>query len=159
MKFFDYASSVEVKFDRDHHTRHGLHLNTKGNAHSVKLLMTAINGIFKKSKMTPISVIWNERQEVSVNRNTDKIKEQDGRQGAMDLPTQSDEKTAGPLNWKDEQVVEETMIYKNKDCNNCQEDEEAVILSEEMQTGSTLNRLHVKQLRRPPSNRRDDFLW
>jgi hypothetical protein len=68
------------------------------------------------------------------------------------------EKTAGPLNWKDEQVVEETMIYKNKDCNNCQEDEEAIIPSEEMQTGSTLNRLHVKRLRRPPSNRRD-FLW
>jgi hypothetical protein len=71
MKFFDYASSVEVKFDRDHHTRHGLHLNMKGKAHSVKLLMTAINGIFKKSKMTPISVIWNERQEVSLNKNTD----------------------------------------------------------------------------------------
>jgi hypothetical protein len=59
----------------------------------------------------------------------------------------------------DVQVVEETLMHKNKDCNNCQEDEEAVIPSEEMQTGSTLNCLHSKRLRRPPSNRRDDFLW
>lgn len=36
MKFFDYASSVEVKFDRDHYNRHGLHLNIKGKEHSAK---------------------------------------------------------------------------------------------------------------------------
>jgi hypothetical protein len=101
MKFFDYASSVEVKFDRDHYIRHGLHLNIKGKEHSAKLLMTAVKGIFNKSKMIPISVNWNEMQEVIQTKSTGKIEDQDGCQGAMDLPTQSHEKTAVPLNRKD----------------------------------------------------------
>jgi hypothetical protein len=30
MKVFDYASTLEVKFEGDHYTRYGFHLNTKG---------------------------------------------------------------------------------------------------------------------------------
>jgi hypothetical protein len=38
MKVFDCASTLEIRYERDHYTRHGLHLNTKGKDHTAELL-------------------------------------------------------------------------------------------------------------------------
>jgi hypothetical protein len=75
MKNFDHASSVEVKFDREQYTRHGIHLNKKGKELAMNRLVTVIKGTFVKNKRIPISVIWKERQEVKVYNNIDKEEE------------------------------------------------------------------------------------
>lgn len=48
MKPFDYAFSLEVIFEREHYTRHGLHLNTKGKDLSATKILCAIKDTFKK---------------------------------------------------------------------------------------------------------------
>jgi hypothetical protein len=60
MKSFDHASSVEVKFDREQYTRHGLHMNKKGKELVTNRLVTVIKGTFMKNKGIPISAIWKE---------------------------------------------------------------------------------------------------
>jgi hypothetical protein len=77
----------------------------------------------------------------------------------MDLLKQSDEKSMGLVNLKEEQKMEDTTKYGNKVGSNWLEDDQVETPGEELQIGNTLNRPHVKRLRRPPSKRRDDFLW
>jgi hypothetical protein len=162
MKSFDHASSVEVKFDRKHYTRHGLHLNKKGKELATNWLVTVIKGTFVKNKRIPISVIWKEGQEVKLYKNTDKEKEKDNNNKVMDLLKQSDQKSTGLVNLKEEQKMEDTTKYGNKVGSNWLEDEQVEIPGEELQIGNTLNRPQVKRSRRPPSKGREDFygkLW
>jgi hypothetical protein len=58
MKVFHYASTLEIRYERDHYTRHGLHLNTKGKDHTAELLRSTIKNIFNISKITPIIMNW-----------------------------------------------------------------------------------------------------
>jgi hypothetical protein len=63
MKVSDCVSTLEMRFERDHYTRHGLHLNSKGKDHSVQLLRSAIKNIFNIRKAAPVSMNWKEMQE------------------------------------------------------------------------------------------------
>jgi hypothetical protein len=76
MKVFDNASTLEVKFEGDHYTIHGFHLNTKGKDHSAKLLRFAINSILHINEVTPITMNWNGIQEVPLTKNLGKNGEQ-----------------------------------------------------------------------------------
>jgi hypothetical protein len=51
---------------------------------------------------------------VKVYNNIDKEKEKDSSQKVMDLLKQSDEKSTGLVNLKEEQKIEDTMKYENK---------------------------------------------
>jgi hypothetical protein len=61
MKVFHYASTLEIRYERDHYTRHGLHFNTKGKDHTAELLRSTIKNIFNISKVTPITMNWDEK--------------------------------------------------------------------------------------------------
>jgi hypothetical protein len=66
MRVFDCASTLEVSFERDHYTRHGLHLNSNGKDHSAQLISTTIKNIFKTIKAAPISMNWKQTQKGSL---------------------------------------------------------------------------------------------
>jgi hypothetical protein len=66
MRVFDCASMLEMSFERDHYTRLGIHLNSKGKDHSAQLISTTIKNIFKISKAAPISMNWKETQKGSL---------------------------------------------------------------------------------------------
>jgi hypothetical protein len=72
MKVFDCVSTLEIKFERDHYTRHGLHLNTKGKDHTAKLLRSAIKNIFNISKVTPITMNWDGKHVMPFTKNLGK---------------------------------------------------------------------------------------
>jgi hypothetical protein len=56
MKHFNHISSLNVLYEKEHYTRHGLHLNARGKDHSVKSLRYAIKDLFQRRKLIPISV-------------------------------------------------------------------------------------------------------
>ncbi|PNF33016.1 hypothetical protein B7P43_G16371 [Cryptotermes secundus] len=76
MKVFDYASTLEIKFERDQYTRHGLHLNTKGKDLAAKLLKSTINNIFNVSKVTPITMNWVGKHVMPCTKNAGKTGKQ-----------------------------------------------------------------------------------
>jgi hypothetical protein len=64
MKGFNHTSVVEIKWDREHHTRHGLHLNKKGKDLLMNRLVTDIKGLCAKTQRTPIIMSWTDGWEV-----------------------------------------------------------------------------------------------
>jgi Ca2+-dependent lipid-binding protein len=71
MKHFNYVSSLNVLYEKEHYTRHGIHLNTRGKDHSVKSLRYAIKDLFQRRKVIPISVNWNNTHESLVIKDSD----------------------------------------------------------------------------------------
>jgi len=49
-KSFQNATTVNVTSDRDHFTKHGLHLNRKGKEQAAKTISNSIKEIFKLQK-------------------------------------------------------------------------------------------------------------
>ena len=64
MKSFQNATTVEVTSDRDHFTKHCLHLNRKGKEQAAKTIESSLKGIFKLQKKDPIKMSWKEEQEL-----------------------------------------------------------------------------------------------
>jgi len=50
MKSFPNPATVEVTSDRDHFTKHGIHLNRKGKEQAAKTVVSTIQEIFKLKK-------------------------------------------------------------------------------------------------------------
>jgi RNase H-fold protein (predicted Holliday junction resolvase) len=53
-KGFEHISVVGIKWDKEHHTKHGLHLNKKGKELLTNRLVMDIKDLFEKSQSTPI---------------------------------------------------------------------------------------------------------
>jgi lysophospholipase L1-like esterase len=60
MKCFQNATTLEVTSDRDHFTKHGIHLNRKGKEQAAKTIASSIKEIFKLQKKDPIKMSWKE---------------------------------------------------------------------------------------------------
>jgi hypothetical protein len=69
IKSFDHSFSLEVLFEKEHYTGHGFHLNVKGKDIVAKIFVSAIKGIFNKSKVIPIIANGKETQEVNSGMN------------------------------------------------------------------------------------------
>ena len=67
---------MKVTSDRDHFTKHGLHLNRKGKEQDAKTTVNSIKEIFKLQKKGPIKMSWKDEQNLeganTVNNNVDK---------------------------------------------------------------------------------------
>jgi hypothetical protein len=76
MKSFQSANTVAVTSDRDHYTKHGLHLNGKGKEEDAKTIANFIKEIFKLQKKYPVKMSWKEGQKLkgvnTVSSNEDK---------------------------------------------------------------------------------------
>jgi len=62
MKSFQNAATVAVTSDRDHVTKHGLHLNRNGEKSLQKPIASLIKEIFKQQKQDLIKMSWKERK-------------------------------------------------------------------------------------------------
>jgi hypothetical protein len=69
MKVFNYVRTFEINLVRDHYTRYGLHLNTKGKDYVAKSLRSIIKNILNIGKFTPIIMNWKEIHEVPSSKN------------------------------------------------------------------------------------------
>jgi hypothetical protein len=79
MKVFNHVFTLEMKLERDHYTRHGFHLNTKGKDYSTKLLRSVIKNIFNINifnidRVTPIIMNWKEIHKGSLSKNLGKTR-------------------------------------------------------------------------------------
>jgi hypothetical protein len=52
LKVFDNASLIQVNFETEHFTRHGLHLNSKGEEQSAKKTVNTIINTLSKKRLT-----------------------------------------------------------------------------------------------------------
>jgi hypothetical protein len=58
---------MDVNTDRDLHTRHGLHLNSKGKEYSVNQIVKVIKNLLHVSRKKPLVLKWNEGEERDMN--------------------------------------------------------------------------------------------
>jgi hypothetical protein len=76
MKSFKNANTLEVTFDRDRYTKHGLYLNGQGKEGAAKTNGNSIKENLKLQKKYPIKMGWKEAQELeganTVSSNVDK---------------------------------------------------------------------------------------
>jgi hypothetical protein len=76
MKNFQNATTVKVTCDRNHFTKHDLHLNRKGKEQAAKTIVNSIKEIFKLQKKDPIKMTWKDEQNLegvnTVNNNGNK---------------------------------------------------------------------------------------
>jgi hypothetical protein len=59
-------TEVDRSINRDHYTKHGLHMNKTGNDWLARRTADTINKLFANQKLDPITVEW---KESSVKRN------------------------------------------------------------------------------------------
>jgi hypothetical protein len=104
-------------------------------------------------------MIWKDGQEVNFHRETTKEEDKGGSNKVRDSTIQNEGKLTDLANLKDDQRSQHIMKYGNKDSRNSTEDKRVEILNEEQQSGHSLNHPQVKRSRRPPSKRREIFLW
>jgi hypothetical protein len=58
MKSFQNTTTIKVTSDRNHFTKHGLHLNRKRKEQAAKTIANSIKEIFKLQKKDPIKMNW-----------------------------------------------------------------------------------------------------
>ena len=71
---YSHVSIVEASSNRDHYTKHGLHLNNYGKEELVKQTVIQINSVkWIVNSKTPIPLLWKENTEGKVSINEDKL--------------------------------------------------------------------------------------
>jgi hypothetical protein len=76
MKCYDHVTVLNSEQNREHFTRHGMHLNKKGNAEIAKLIIEASKQIIQpKKKMFPISLSWKETGNHKINLHMDNYRD------------------------------------------------------------------------------------
>jgi len=166
MKRYTHTEVIDMGTEREHHTRHGLHMNKKGKEYITRKIVNNIKSLFAKQKSAPITLEWNKNPGVPTSTTTD----QDADQGITGPADPSNRK------WR---VEEEIDRQKRRDhtsqerprfdgtttdlthmANNGSEQEE-----EEMEEGGPLITIDKRQdvapkrVRKQPVTRGNDFLW
>jgi hypothetical protein len=90
---------VDIKLDREHHTRHGLHLNKKGTELVTNQLVIDMKGLFVKTQRTSIAMIWKDGPEVNFHRETTKEEDKSGSNKVRDSTIQNEEELTDLANW------------------------------------------------------------
>jgi RNase H-fold protein (predicted Holliday junction resolvase) len=106
IKCFEHTSVVEIKWDKEHHTRHGLHLNKKGKKLLTNRLVTNIKDLFLKIQRTPILMTWSEGQEGKLQRETTKVEDKGASKMSRELTNQSKGKPTILATLKDDQEIQ-----------------------------------------------------
>jgi lysophospholipase L1-like esterase len=60
MKRYNHTEVVDMNTNRDHYTRHGLHMNKTGKERITRNIADAINKLFVNQKLAPITLGWKE---------------------------------------------------------------------------------------------------
>ena len=76
MKRYTNTEVIEMGTEREHHTKHGLHMNKKGKNHITRKIVNSIKSLFAKQKPAPITLEWNKNPGVPTSTSTDQETEQ-----------------------------------------------------------------------------------
>jgi hypothetical protein len=157
MKSFEHTSIVGIRWGKEHHTRHGLHLNKKGK----ELLMNRmdIKNLFLKIQRIPIVTAWPEGQEGKIQRDILKSEVKGVSKRSKESTIQSNGKQTAPAISKKDQEIQHIRTDGDKTGSTNIEDNQIGPQNEEHQFGNHLNRPQNRRTRRPLSKRWDDFLW
>jgi len=66
MKRYNHTEVMDVSANRDHYSKHGLHMNKTGKDWLTSKTTDIINKLFANQKLTPITLDW---KESSVKKN------------------------------------------------------------------------------------------
>jgi cell fate (sporulation/competence/biofilm development) regulator YmcA (YheA/YmcA/DUF963 family) len=66
MKRYNHTQVIDMSVNRDHYTKHGLHMNKTGKEWLARRTADIINKLFTNQKLDPIILDW---KESSVKRN------------------------------------------------------------------------------------------
>jgi hypothetical protein len=150
------TSVVGIKWDKENHTKHGLHLNKKGKELLTNRLVMDIKDLFQKSQSTPI-VMTGPAEENKV-----KLQMGKGTKRSRVSTSQSKGKQSNLVNSKDDQEKQNIKIDNDEadtGKNRIGPLMEECHSDEELQPGKQLKNLQSKRTRRPLAKKLDDFLW
>ena len=63
MRRYNYTEVTDMSANRDHYTRHGLHMNGKGKDWLARRTVDTINKLFVNQELAPITLEWEESSE------------------------------------------------------------------------------------------------
>jgi lysophospholipase L1-like esterase len=89
MKIYNHTEVIDMSVNRDHYTKHGLHMNKTGKEWRARRTADTINKLSANQKLEPITLEW---KESSVKRNepeTTGYKESDYKVGQQEVRTSS----------------------------------------------------------------------
>jgi hypothetical protein len=131
LKVFDNTSLIQVSFETEHFTRHGLHLHSRGKEQSAKKTVNTIINIFKQEKVDSITMKWKEKHAMV--------------RAKIHIPLANKNQSYGVGKLTQERRKAQTIVKKTGNCKEIVYRDRVMIPS--------------KRSRRLPANKSDDFLW
>ena len=58
MKIYRHITVMDLNLEREHFTRHGLHMNYKGKQEATRNISATVEDMFNKKKICPIDLQW-----------------------------------------------------------------------------------------------------
>lgn len=131
MKILDHPALLQIDSNRELFTKHGLHMNDKGRELAAKKIASTIKYILQDKIIEPICMTWKEDdiKKSQKNHNTQAYEEERNCPGLK----------RGMVDTQEGNVLQR---------DRCQD-----------QNQDTTTTMPSRRLRKPPSTRRDDFLW
>jgi hypothetical protein len=155
---FNQTSVMEIKWARQHHTRHGYDLNKKGEDLLMNRIVADIKDLFVKTQRTPIIMSWADGQEVEPQKETTKGKGIGERIRCKDSIDRNEDKPTDSAALKEDQEIHHSKTDGSKIYSNSIEVNQVVSQDEVHQPINHLDTPQAKRSRRPPSKKRE-FLW
>jgi hypothetical protein len=131
VKAFKHTALIKLDLNRELFTKHGLHMNGKGKELVAKKIMSTIKHMLRKQIEEPICMTWKEDE---VKKSQEKQKNHIYEEERTSL-----ESNEGRVN------TQECTAFQKDRCQEVKQDGTTTISS--------------RRLRKPPTTRRDDFLW
>jgi hypothetical protein len=116
-------------------------------------------GLFAKTQNTPIIMSWTEGQEVKPPNETTKGKGIDESTQCEDLIIRNEDKPMESATLDEDQEIHHSRTVDSKVHSKSIEDNQIASQDKVHQPGNHSDGPQAKRSRRPPSKRRDDFLW
>jgi len=171
MKRYNHTEVIDMGAEREHYTKHGLHMNRKGKEYMTRKIADNIKILFTKQKLPPIPLEWNENPGSSTLTAIEQDTEQD-----IIVPIEPsnikwfDDKEIVSRKHQDQTKQDRpsfdgttTEVAHNAKTDSEEEEEEEE--DEEVEERVPLITIDKKQevaskrVRKQPVTRGDDFLW
>jgi hypothetical protein len=178
VKPYSKVHLLETNLDRNHFTKHGMHLNYKGRDLNAQQLALIVEKIFRKEQPVPIAIPWDVPPMVPNDMNTQEKDEAAAAKVEMKRPKPEDSALTCPVQQSSEVIVRHT-----HDANQASVNEQGIVFDSlnsaqhsslvEISTSNLRNCDHrvipthapltenkkSSRPKKPPLTRSADFLW
>ena len=166
MKRYNHTEVIDMGSEREHYTKHGLHMNKKGKEYIARKTADNIKTLFANQKLAPITLEWNENPgsptSTAIKQDTDQdtivpidcinmkwyVDEEIDSQKHQDQTTQGRPSLDGITNEVAHNVT-----------NDSEEEKEEVEEGVPLITIDKRQEVAPKRVRKQPVTRGNDFLW